>query len=992
MILIISYFILGQLFLESDTSGGEYWCEEFTGEWNWIKEDGTKSPIEIPGKYQVERNKKLCVSTTLPKDIPYNSYLCFRSAKQEMNIYVDGVLRKEYSTKNTRLFGKISAVAYVFLELTPEDAEKELILEVQTDSSYSGVFYTVYYGNQIGVWSHLFGIFGAEIIVAFMALALGLVSIFAGVILKRNYQTEMVFDYLGWCVFLAAIWLISNSVFRQLISPNLSVINDMAFLALMILPLPILIYMNGIQKERYKRLYTFSGTLIIVDFVICTVLHMTNSVDYTDTIKYMVIVCSFSLVSIGIGMIIDIRKGYIKEYFWVAIGILASVITAFFQMAMYFQRTITFSGVFLASGLLLLLVFAAVNTIYEILQMEGDRQRAILSSASKGKFLANMSHEIRTPINAVMGMNAMILRESRDRRIKEYAIDIQNAGQSLLSLINDILDFSKMESGKLELIPVDYDFSSMIHDIINMISMRAEAKGLHVELFVDETLPSRLWGDDIRIRQILVNLLNNAVKYTEKGTVTLQVGGEIDNDTVVLKFTVRDTGIGIKEEDIEKLFVDFQRLEENRNRNIEGTGLGMNIAMQLLNMMDSKLQVESTYGQGTVFTFFLAQKIMDGEPIGNLEERIRQQTSEYSYNVSFTAPDAEILVVDDNAVNRRVFMNLLKATKVRIEEACSGQESLERIYEKKYDLIFMDHMMPEMDGVEALHRIKEKTGHFCTSTPIIALTANAIAGAREMYLAEGFDAFVSKPINPEKLEKLLMNMLPKDKIIYEKKNTMDIMGESVKEDVEVDLPDIDGIDWEYALLHMKDINLLKTTIKDYYRMIESEAGELEELHRKIIEEIEGEELQKYIKQYRIKVHSMKSISSMIGAFSLSGVAKMLENAARESRRDIIESVTPPFLELWRSYKVSLKDCISEEKETEEKAEADYDKLIEYLNLLHVSMEDMDIDTADDVMKQIESFHYSNNILDNIQKLGRAVTNLDNEAVDIHIEEIKQQIR
>lgn len=679
MVLILSYFILGELFLESDISAGEYRCEEFSGQWNWVKEDGTKTPIVIPGKYEIGRDEKVTVETTLPTEIPYNSYLCFRSAKQEMNIYVDGILRKEYSTKDTRLFGKISAVAYVYLELTPEDEGKVLTLEVQTASSYSGVFYTVYYGNQIGVWGHLFGTYGAEVMVAFMALALGLVSILAGVILRRNYPKEMVFEYLGWGVFIAAIWLIANSVFRQIISPNLSVINDMAFLALMMLPFPFLIYMNGIQKHRYEKLYKLAAYMIIIDFVVCTVLHMVKWVDYTDTISYMILVCSFALICMGIGIITDIKKGYIKEYYWVAIGILASVLAAFIQMAMYFQRTITFSGVILASGLILLLVFAAVNTIHEILQMEGEKQKAILSSESKGKFLANMSHEIRTPINAVLGMNAMILRESRDSRIKEYAIDIQNAGQSLLSLINDILDFSKIESGKLELLPIEYDFSSMIHDIVNMISMKAEAKELKVDLYVDETLPSRLWGDDVRIRQILVNLLNNAVKYTEKGGVTLRISGEVGEDTVCLKFVVEDTGIGIKEEDIKKLFEDFQRLEENRNRNIEGAGLGMSIAVQLVEMMGSELKVESVYGQGSIFSFILEQKIMDKEPIGNLEERIRQQATEYSYDVTFTAPEAQILVVDDNAVNRKVFVNLLKATKVKIDEASSGLECLEMI-------------------------------------------------------------------------------------------------------------------------------------------------------------------------------------------------------------------------------------------------------------------------------------------------------------------------
>ena len=985
MILILSYFVLGELFLVHDISAGDYRCEEFSGTWNWLKEDGTKTPIDIPGKYDVERNEKVTVETILPTDIPHNSCLCFRSAKQEMNIYVDGILRKQYTTKDTRLFGKISAVAYIFLELTPEDAGKALTLETQTDSSYSGIFYTVYYGNRIGIWSNFLKLYSAELIVAFMALALGIISIVTGIIIRINYQKDIVFEYLGWGVFLTAIWLIANSIFRQLISPNLSVINDMAFMALMLLPMPILIYMNGIQKNRYRKLYELAGNLIIIDFVVCTILHVMKLVDYTDTIGYMVTVCSLSLIAMGIGIIADVKNRHIKEYFWVAIGILASVVAAFIQMAMYFQRTSTFSGAILATGLILLLVFAAVNTIHEILQMEGDKQKAILASESKGKFLANMSHEIRTPINAVLGMNAMILRESTDAKIKEYAIDIQNASQNLLALINDILDFSKIESGKLELLPIEYDFSSMIHDIVNMISMKAEAKDLTLDLYVDETLPSRLWGDDVRIRQILVNLLNNAVKYTEKGGLTLRVSGDTNEDMIVLKFVVEDTGIGIRKEDIAKLFEDFKRIDEERNRNIEGTGLGMSIAVQLLEMMESTLQVESVYGQGSTFSFQLEQKIVDKEPIGNLEERIRQQAMDYSYNAMFTAPEAEILVVDDNLVNRKVVLNLLKATKVKIDGASSGQECLEMICEKRYDLIFMDHMMPEMDGVETFHCIKEETNHLCLSTPVIALTANAIAGAKEMYLSEGFDDFISKPINPEKLEKLLIKLLPEEKVIYEKKDTLSLE----KKETKLDLPEIDGIDWEYALLHTKDVDILLATIKDYYYTIDTEADELESFFEQILEEQDNENRSTWIGKYKIKVHSMKNSAALIGATSLSGVAKMLEYAAKEERIDVIEKVTFVFLEQWRSYKELLKVCLQKENSIEKK-ELDYKILEDLLNLMKVAMDDMDIDTADEIIDQLDNFYYPDDMLSNIEKLKTAVTNIEAEQVLECVEAIEKQ--
>lgn len=976
IIFILGYLVLGEVFLKSDVVPGEYRCEKYTGKWYQIKADGKKEEIQIPGKYKAERNELMTVETVLPDNIPHNTYISFRSAKQEMNIYVDGVLRREYSTKDTRLFGKVSAVSYVFLELTPEDAGKTLTLKVQTDSSYSGMFYTVYYGNRIGVWNYFFHRYGVEIIVAFFALILGLVSIAAGFILRVYYHKEIVLEYLGWGVFIAAIWLISNSIFRQLISPNLSVINDMAFMALMVMPLPLTIYMNGIQQQRYEKIYRITCSIVIVDFVICTVLHVMHLVDYTDTIIYMAIADSFTIISMGVTIAIDIKKKYVKEYLWVSIGILASVIAAVIQMVMYFKRDTTFSGTILALGLILLLLFAMVNTIYEILQMEGERQRALLSSESKGKFLANMSHEIRTPINAVLGMNAMILRESKDRKIREYSMDIQNAGQSLLSIINDILDFSKIESGKMELIPAEYDFSSMIHDIVNMISMKAEAKELSLNLYVDEKLPSRLRGDDVRIRQILVNLLNNAVKYTEKGSVTLRVSGKVSEKSVILKFEIEDTGIGIKEEDIEKLFKEFERVDEERNRHVEGTGLGMSIVVQLLELMDSKLHVASVYGEGSRFFFEIGQEIINAEPIGNLEQRIHEQAEGYAYNVTFTAPKANILVVDDNAVNRKVFVNLLKETMVNIDEASGGMECLEKIREKRYDLIFLDHMMPEMDGIETLHHIKEEDDHFCVKTPVIALTANAVAGAREMYLSEGFDTFVSKPINPEKLEKLLVEMLPEDIVTYHKKKVSED-----KQNEDEEFPQVDGIDWEYALLHTRDRAVLQATINDYYHLIDVEADNLENLYKQIVENQDAEECREITGEYRIKVHAMKSSAAMIGATVVSGLAKMLEYAARDEDINVIISVTPVFLKQWRAYKELLKPCIEEENPDDtDKMTLDYQMLNEYFKLLESAMEDMDIDTADEIMEQIRKFRYTEDEGKIIDMLGVAVTNIDSEQV------------
>ena len=334
-------------------------------------------------------------------------------------------------------------------------------------------------------------------------------------------------------------------------------------------------------------------------------------------------------------------------------------------------------------------------------------------------------------------------------------MDIYTAGQSLLSLINDILDFSKIDSGKMEIVPVVYDLSSLIHDLVNMISQRAADKALQLEVEVDHEIPSRLFGDDVRIRQILINLLTNAVKYTHEGTVWLRVAGRVVNDIVVIRFIVEDTGIGIKAEDLPKLSAEFERIEEDRNRNIEGTGLGMSITIQLLTLLGSKLHVESEYGKGSKFYFELEQKIIEDTPIGDFGSKIQQIAENFSYTSKICAPEAKILVVDDNAVNRKVLRNLLKETQIQVTEAAGGAECLHLVQESHYDLIFLDHMMPEMDGVETLHRIKALSTFPCEDTPIVVLTANAVSGAKEAYLSEGFDDFLSKPIMPDKLETMI---------------------------------------------------------------------------------------------------------------------------------------------------------------------------------------------------------------------------------------------
>lgn len=618
-------------------------------------------------------------------------------------------------------------------------------------------------------------------------------------------------------------------------------------------------------------------------------------------------------------------------------------------------------------------------------KLENARKEADAANHSKSLFLAKMSHEIRTPINAIIGMNEMILREEDREDILDYGMDVKRAAYTLLSTINDILDLSKIESGKMELVLVEYDISSLLHDIINMISMKAKDKGLNIILSLDEKLPSKLYGDDVRLRQILINLLNNAVKYTEEGSVTLSVHGQIQDSKVQLLFEVQDTGIGIKKDDLKKLFAEFERIEEKRNRNVEGTGLGMSIATQLLSLMDSHLQVESVYGEGSRFYFNVEQGIVDKEPIGNIEEHIREQVREYSYDVNFVAPDVRLLVVDDNLVNRKVFVNLLKEQKIKIDEAAGGYECLEMIKKQRYDLIFLDHMMPELDGVETMKCMLKMPENLCKDVPIIALTANALSGAKEMYLSIGFADYLPKPFQPDKLEEMLLAYLPKDKIIAVEASEQSAKKKRsvISDFTDQEFPYIDGMDWKAAALVQPDADALKSTIEVFLQLLQKDANVLAGYYEQIsqiqnsLEQYSESEKDEAWRQYCVKVHAMKTSAALIGAVSLSGVARMLEELAGEQQYESVRAITPVFLQQWRSYEQRLS-YFAPKEEVHKKHSFNADIFMELLPRLDAAMEEMDVDTADAIVEELKKYELPDEVKPFMEQLSVAVLNLDIE--------------
>lgn len=664
------------------------------------------------------------------------------------------------------------------------------------------------------------------------------------------------------------------------------------------------------------------------------------------------------------------------------------------------------------------------------------------ASNMKSDFLANMSHEIRTPMNAVLGMTDLALREEMSPAAREYLHQIRSSGKILLAIINDILDFSKIESGKMDIIEVVYEPLSVVNDLANIVNSRIGNKKIEFIIDIAPDLPRSLFGDNIRIHQILLNILNNAVKFTQQGEIRLTIGWEKNgSDTILLKADIKDTGIGIKKEDLHKLFNSFQQVDSKRNRNIEGTGLGLAISQQLLQLMGGCISVDSEYNKGSVFSFVLPQKVINEAPAVSGQERqmsaavlvsdpiVREQlvkdlkwietdisviediseaealspdflivekalftgrVREYAeknpqvnclaianydsennidlsnvkiirkpiyflnlYNAmgisnitfgdssdsdsfTFVASDAHILIVDDNAINLTVAKGLIEPLEMQVDTAASAAEAIEMMHHFKYDLIFMDHMMPEVDGVEATHIIRRLMPSY-NDVPIIALTANAVGGVREMFIKEGMNDFVAKPIEVGEMVSKLRKWLPQEKILPADRKT------SAKTEKPAEHIEIEGLNTKAAVSLLGSEELFRTVLKEYYLSIDRRAEVIRE-HKQA-----GR-----IRDYTIEVHSLKSTSKQIGADKVSALAAELERAGNEGNTELINSKTDRLLEEYLRLKEIIRPCFPECGQEGSSSAADIGELLDRMS---AALDDFDILGIEDVLDEMAGCEY-----------------------------------
>lgn len=746
-----------------DNSFDDKTIQDFSEGWTVCVDEQGPLQVDLPVSLKSEYNAKVSISKTLPDGLGDFNCMLLESKRQQLHVYVDGQLRASYTDAGQMKIGNSLPSAYLMVPLYNTDRNSEVRIDIVTDTYYSGNISSIYIGSGESIILMLIKsnvIWG--VLIAVIAV-IGLVCLTCYIMYRNTYSDSIQFLLLTWFGVFTTTWCFSQIKIRQVFVKDLSVAESIGHCCFLLIPFVILLISNYFSDYRHPKFHAFGIIVSIANFLIQNVIHTGFGIDYFELQTITQLFLFWVLTTCIGGCVVDTIKGRMKGRNLVVVGLLGllcGIVTEAVLTAMKIRYT---HLSFYIIGSVVFIVSFTLNTFSDFRRLQKVKDEAENANRAKSLFLATMSHEIRTPINVVLGMNEMILREADSSAIKEYAGNIAEAGKSLLALVNDILDLSKIESGKMDIICVDYYLKSLLNDLIMMTNSRIGGKDIRLIIDIDENIPSKYYGDEVRIREILTNILTNSVKYTESGTITLSIKdvGREEGD-ILLEFSIKDTGMGMKAENVEMLMSStFIRFDERKNRNIEGTGLGISITRKLLELMGSELRINSIYGEGSNFHFTLRQQVLDEKPMGLVTEKSDETRAKLSFN--FKAKDASVLAVDDTKTNLLVIKGLLKPYEMKVETASSGEECVAKCKENHYDIILMDHMMPEMDGIDTLNVLKNEkliTG----STKVIALTANAITGAQEMYMSHGFDGYLTKPIDVAILDACLRANLPVEKI------------------------------------------------------------------------------------------------------------------------------------------------------------------------------------------------------------------------------------
>lgn len=730
----------------------------------YIKIDSDKHTVSIHKKLSYTPNKE--------------DYLCFRLQAKQLKIYQNGLLI--YSNTGKSKYRPLSPVSYVFYQIPTKNMQKDDLITIEVVPKVpTFIIQFLCLGGRFEIVKYILykSLFNIFICLSALFLFLLIVVIYGTPTFSGESQIRTAMFWLGCFLLLSITWLITDGGYIEIFINNPAVSYWICNISVFLLPTPFIMYTKySFMPDRDIFEYISMIDCFLVSLSVFA--YLLNIYDLSNTYIFVHVIIAASIL-------IFLYYMYVKKlklHWIVLIAMMSLFISAFCSITsywtLYFFPTSRPFGVGLVVYSDLMLIWTIHNSIQERkLREEMEREKLLqevkdaeYASEQKSRFLSHMSHEIRTPLNAVLGMNNLIRQETNDDKILHYTSSIDAAGRTLLSLINDILDFSKIESGKMDLTPSNYSLSSVIHDLVTIIQMRASDKDLELKLEIDPTLPDSLFGDELRIKQIITNFLTNSVKYTPSGWIKLSMHYEkITTHTfsapnaiekILLIVEVSDSGMGIKAEDLPRLFDTFERLDSLKNRSIEGSGLGLSITAQLIKLMHGKIDVKSEYGKGSSFIACIPQEVISLAPIGNYQSRLEAANATENEVQEFkTFSGKYVLVVDDNDLNLEVLGSILEMMEIKIEKATSGTMALELTQYHTFDLILTDDMMPQMSGTEFMQILKKSPDNPNYHTPMIVVTANAVVGMKESYISKGFQDYITKPLDSELLQQKLDHYL-----------------------------------------------------------------------------------------------------------------------------------------------------------------------------------------------------------------------------------------
>ena len=753
-IVLMIYVVVACFFLPTDHKETGYYFE-LRNEWTLSTPDATYEDVSLPMRVPAKAGDVLLLERNLPDRIAGSDCISFRETHQNIKVYINDELREEYDYANERLKWNNPISRTMYIELTPEDSRAHLRIEGVAPKNGKRAVSKVYYGEKSAIFFNYIRSQIVGIVFGIFFLAMGILGIVAGQILRIATKGRVRVDSIGWAMLVVAIWNITQSNYRELFFPNLGMAKVIPFFSLLVLPMFMATYLDWVQKRRFQKIHGAFVLVCFANLILWTILVVLKIASPEDcawvafTLLYIVFgICIYTYI-------VD-RKNHVSErYFEVFLGYIAGAIGGVAQIVVYVMAIDHTDGMYLGTGFTILTCMVFLNATRMLMRLRVEKE----SAETKSRFLAAMSHELRTPINAIMGMNEAIRHESTEESIVSYAKDVDKAGHLLLHLVNDILDFTKIDSGNMKLVSEPFDIKKCAMVCYSIVGSKAHDKNLDISFDIDKDMPSMLYGDELRLQQVIINILSNAVKYTDEGRVEANLSFERKNEReIILKYVVKDTGRGIRKEELENLFENFSRADEHHNHNIEGSGLGLAITKGIINLMNGTVDVQSTYGVGSRFSVDIPIRVMSWDKVGSFDahaERIDEKPdTDIDEEVSF--PGLKMLVVDDVELNLKVIRSLMKNSGAELDFAVNGENSLALCKKKKYDIIFMDHMMPGMDGIETMGKIRESADSLNKDTPIVVMTANATADAEEEYLAEGFSDYISKPFGMGPLKKKIM--------------------------------------------------------------------------------------------------------------------------------------------------------------------------------------------------------------------------------------------